>query len=384
MKIDKLISLVLLVLLLAFLHPELSILAQEKDVEESLDVDIEADRVFISPMISYQGRLVEDGLPVTGNRNMSFKLYETTGTIIIWSMPTTSVSVTNGLFNVNLGPFDQSTINDMDQELWLEINIGGTILPRQLLMGAPYAFTLVPGADISGDVSDAMLSTWNATGVGLAAHSENDYGLYGESVNEYGIVGVSSNDSGVMGESAAAHGVVGIGYGSGEPAAAIVASAEGSDGIALWTQSISTDSNIVARNYGLGPLFEGYGPEQSPTDPEFVIENTGNVKQSLNGYGLVKAGFVVFCDDTSSLLTSSFSNVFGVDPIAVDNSTSHGTGSCVVDVGFDLTGRFWSTTVPMPQASIPTCSHIGGELLQCNLTLYEGTPISGYIMVLIY
>lgn len=105
--------------------------------------------------ISYQGRLTDAaGNPINGTRNMIFRLYHAeTGSSAVWQETHNNVQVTNGLFNVVLGsitPLDEAQFHI---PLWLEIVVGGETLPRQPLYGAPYAFSLVPGAVIKGYIN---------------------------------------------------------------------------------------------------------------------------------------------------------------------------------------------------------------------------------------
>jgi hypothetical protein len=150
MKGKYCLSILLVVVLLLALNPENISMAQE---DPAGAIGIEGTRGFDPPLLSYQGRLLESGTPVTGNRTMTFKFfyYESGGTAL-WT-ETKSVMVTKGMFQTNLGdttPFSFATIIKMDQDLWLEVTVGGTTMPRQLMTGSPYAFSLVPGAHIHG------------------------------------------------------------------------------------------------------------------------------------------------------------------------------------------------------------------------------------------
>jgi hypothetical protein len=88
-------------------------------------------------LFSYQGQLLDgSGNPITGNRSITFRLYnDLTGGAECWS-ETQTVAIANGLFNVMLGA---STPIDAGGEcfagdLYLELEIGGqTLLPRELL-----------------------------------------------------------------------------------------------------------------------------------------------------------------------------------------------------------------------------------------------------------
>lgn len=147
--------------------------------------------------VNYQGVLTDaDGTPVSdGTYELTFRLYEQqSGGTPIWSQ-TRTVHTTDGLFNTILSvdpPLGVKAINN----IWLGVQVTGDpdeMTPRQRLTGAPYAFTLIPGAGISGtvhisDSPSAMLNVVNmGTGRGLAVRTEGlGAGVYGESKQGYG------------------------------------------------------------------------------------------------------------------------------------------------------------------------------------------------------
>jgi len=91
--------------------------------------------------ISWQGILQdEDGNNLTGNHNLTVKLYEAvTGDTALWTETHNAVAIDNGLVNLALGsitPFNFS----FDEQYWLEITIGeATPLPRIKLSSVPYS-----------------------------------------------------------------------------------------------------------------------------------------------------------------------------------------------------------------------------------------------------
>jgi hypothetical protein len=138
--------------------------------------------------MSYQGRLTDAvGNPINGTRNMTFKLYYAeSGGSAAWQETQNNVQVTNGLFNVALGsvtPLDEAIFHI---PLWLEVIVDGETLPRQALYGAPYAFSLVPGAVVKGYVNttetySSTLTVANfGTGQGLAVISVGGPAIYAQ------------------------------------------------------------------------------------------------------------------------------------------------------------------------------------------------------------
>ncbi|CAG0932276.1 hypothetical protein TFLX_02515 [Thermoflexales bacterium] len=126
----------------------------------------------VGASFTYQGRLKNAHGPVNGNCDFQFSLWDRSGTgtpptggIQIGAVETqTNVAVTDGLFNVVLnftGAFGPTAFQGDGR--WLQIAVrcpaGGvglyaTLSPRQPLWATPYAVSLMPGATISGSVSD--------------------------------------------------------------------------------------------------------------------------------------------------------------------------------------------------------------------------------------
>jgi len=148
--------------------------------------------------ISYQGRLTNPaGRALSGTYAMRFIIYNdpAVGTAL-WDSGNLSVTVEDGLFNVQLG-VDHADFDG--QALWLSIIVDGeTLSPRQEILPTPYALSVRPGADIVGDslgAADASLAGYApATGTALYADANGGVGLFGDSENNYGVWG-SSNRS---------------------------------------------------------------------------------------------------------------------------------------------------------------------------------------------
>lgn len=110
--------------------------------------------------IGYQGRLTDSaGNPINGNVSITFRLWTcascTTSVDKIFEK-TETINVVNGLFNYEIGSavVDAYNLDGLEpaqfaRPLWLELVVAGqTLTPRQKLLGAPYAMTLVGGAVI--------------------------------------------------------------------------------------------------------------------------------------------------------------------------------------------------------------------------------------------
>jgi hypothetical protein len=153
--------------------------------------------------MNYQGYLTDSsGNPLDGNYDMVFGLWDAnTGGTREWGNEThASVSVSNGLFSVVLGetvPLDPYT--DFDEQLYLEITVDGTTLPRQMLRAVPYAMGLTAGAQVIGatDLS-SQYALWveNTNGHGLYVNALGDdlYGIYNHDIT-YSADGYAGPDT---------------------------------------------------------------------------------------------------------------------------------------------------------------------------------------------
>ncbi|MDY6876911.1 MAG: hypothetical protein SWK90_12020 [Chloroflexota bacterium] len=173
-----------------------------------------------------QGRLTDDsGNPLNGTYTINFYLYDalTGGNLVCDDDQNNDVPVSNGLFTWEI--WGDCGSNDLTGlQLYLEIRVEGeTLSPRQPIYPVPYAFSLRPGAIISG-TSDGILTvrstgsgdsdafvayaggtgeavTASATeGVAVAAFSDDYLGLQAysyDTANDHpGIFGCSADSSG--------------------------------------------------------------------------------------------------------------------------------------------------------------------------------------------
>lgn len=194
-------------------HALMNLAPAEADREESGSAAIPGG------WISYQGKLLKNGLPWNGPINITFRLYTVSSGGAAWWTETQTVYVQNGLFSVLLGavnPLTTSAVNFQHQE-WLGIQPEGAsaeLTPRQPLTVAPYAMNLMPGATLvdSNPAGGYNYSLW--------VSSVNHEGFYAESDAGYGITGraTAADQVGVygrsMGNGNGAHGVKGISSGT--------------------------------------------------------------------------------------------------------------------------------------------------------------------------
>jgi hypothetical protein len=257
--------------------------AQEPE-EEGLGSQKVSAMSSISPVINYQGKLFEDGGPAEGARSMTFRLWDdASGGTAVWTEGPRSVTLWNGIFTTVLGETVALDVNAFDQALWLEIEVEGTTLPRQRLMGAPYALSLVPEADITGSIGSgqSLLFVNNGgSGYGLLGHSQSGHGVYARS------------------------------GGSGPDAAALYAWAMTADGVAIRAENSSSstaDATILVTNKGTGDLIQGFDGNVGDGD-EFRVGNDGSIQTQADSYLFVPGNTFVRNTDTDNIHWDSEAN----------------------------------------------------------------------------
>jgi hypothetical protein len=224
--------------------------------DESQPVD-EIDAV--QGAVPIQGRLTDaNGNPLTGSHNVTARIHDaSTGGTVLCS-DTDPVSVDNGLFNMYLDGSNGCTASDIDgKQLYLGITVGSDpeMTPRQGIYPVPYAWSLRPGAEISGTVNGAILhiENWNTNGRGLRSYAMATSG------ETYGVVGASRSSQGYGGyfyNTAAGDGVKGEGwfgvYGSGT-SAGVRGQSESGDGVyGLSTNGDGVGGATLAADHNYG------------------------------------------------------------------------------------------------------------------------------------
>jgi len=126
--------------------------------------------------INYQGYLTDSsGNPVDGNRNMTFKIYDAaSGGNIEWTEVHSSVTVSDGIFNIILGEGTALTTNILDGVRWLGVEIGsdGEMTPRQKLTSIAYAIRAkIAESAASGSIDSDALADNAVTAVKMADNS---------------------------------------------------------------------------------------------------------------------------------------------------------------------------------------------------------------------
>ena len=145
--------------------------------------------------IPIQGRLTNaSGVPENDDFNVTFNVYDADIAGTLLCDDTQIVSVKNGLFNTFIEGCTTGEING--QQLYLGIKVGDDdeMTPRQPLHPVPYAYSLVPGAQMRGNIpSWSMLrvsNEGNINSTALAGIAEADNGP------TTGVLGVSKSAEG--------------------------------------------------------------------------------------------------------------------------------------------------------------------------------------------
>ena len=132
--------------------------------------EVPADPDFVAGSIPYQGTLTDKGGdPVNGTVTMTFRLYASpTGGTALWE-ETQSIEVNNGLFNAFLGsltPISESTWEQPDLYLGVQIGSDNEMAPRELVSGLPVVEMALTVPDGSITSTKAALTHGDITGSG--------------------------------------------------------------------------------------------------------------------------------------------------------------------------------------------------------------------------
>jgi hypothetical protein len=195
--------------------------AQEPQPDRNADVPSSSDTPVYN-VIPIQGRLTDDGgNPIDGYRVITFSLYTTSWDAFPICQDDDSVFVDNGLFNAEMDWCDSSDIDGKRLYLGIQVEGDAEMTPRRAIYPVPYAFSLRPGAIISGSTSVAIVHIENhhESGRGLRAYAMSEtgtnYAVVGGSRSPDGYGGYFYNNGGGIGligktDATTSFGVVGV------------------------------------------------------------------------------------------------------------------------------------------------------------------------------
>ena len=149
-----------------------------------------------SNYIPLQGQLTDaSGTPLNGTYNVTFRLYDQSsgGTALCESAQ--SLNLENGLFSTYMYGAD-CHIDGRQLYLGVEVGTDGEMTPRQYIDNVPVAWTLRPGAVISGTLTNNALlhlENWGTDGRGLRSYAMSTSG------ENFAVVGASRSPDGFAG-----------------------------------------------------------------------------------------------------------------------------------------------------------------------------------------
>ena len=197
MNTKRFVTIFILVLgLLLILSVGLS--AAQEAQDESPPLEPPSVNSALEYKIPIQGRLTNaGGSPLNGDYNLTLRVYDvqTGGTPICDDSHLESVD--NGLFNTAIEGCTPKQIDGQQLYLGIEVENDGEMTPRQPLYPVPYAYSLVPGAMMRGNIpSWSMLRVFNegdTNSTALAGIAESKTGT------NTGVLGWSNSPDGTGG-----------------------------------------------------------------------------------------------------------------------------------------------------------------------------------------
>ena len=259
-----------------------------------------ANAMAIPRLVNYQGQLTSPtGTPLDTTVAMTFHIWPTpTGGVSVWTETHPAVSVTNGLFNVQLGSI--TTLTDLfSVNRWLGITIQDDpeMTPREQLLSVVHAYRVgtvdgASGGTISGNVNisgKANIGSGNVNSGSFAfVAGQNDTAS-----------GSFSTVSGGFGNSASGTDAT-VGGGSGNTASANSATASGGSGNSASgiASCIPGGANNICSGVG---SFTCGNNAHSIGDSSFVF-NDGRYGGNIGGQA---RRFIVIASDGSFIHTNS-------------------------------------------------------------------------------
>ena len=256
----------------------------------------------VSSTFTYQGVLEENGVPVSGNRDMTFQLYSDAACSASVGAPTVStVPVQDGLFTIELTA-SQDDLNG--QALWLGSEVNSVSVGCQAIAAAPYALGLRPGATINGAITGgAVLFVGNSDSegagvLGLAGSGSTAdlhplgsfYRAGGEFAGPNGVLGAASDDNtdgyGVTGLTAGTSGRGVYGKASSETGHSygVYGQSASSSGYGLYGRADSA-TGITYGVYGTSYSNEGHGVFGHAASLSGTTYGVQGTSYSPDGYG---------------------------------------------------------------------------------------------------
>jgi hypothetical protein len=296
-------------------------------------------RAQTSSAFTYQGRVANNGAPVTGTATIQLSLWKDafSGNVAdrIGNVQTlNNVSVSNGVFTVIANSLLEFGTNPFNGEArWLQVAVNGqAVTPRQQILSTPYASGLSAGGGARNNSSGT--TTFAFTNLSTSTTTNGASALLVQRGNPSAIDLASyfpaalrvdtANVNGLVSTNSAANAYSIFGFASGSNASAVVARATGTVSRALLaevTNDSSTGLQVTAAGFGSdGILVSTSGLESKGIQTTTAGGQSTALSGSSTGPNSIGAAGSAFGDFSTGIV--AFAN--GVDSKALYSSISGG------------------------------------------------------------
>ncbi|MDE2490834.1 MAG: hypothetical protein KGM24_08295 [Elusimicrobia bacterium] len=316
--------------------------------------------------IDYQGRLDDNGVPVTGTQKMVFRVYDaSTGGTLIWTSPAQFVDVSIGLFNAVVPVPITALVGGGARYMEVEIN-GTTMSPRELLNSVPYAL-IAKSIEGTIEVSTAGLSilpNGSATTPSLTISSTTGGVGIGAAVPAPGSVFSVGASTLVV-----ANGSVGVGTASPDPGSALDVGGQAQFGSGATKSTFTATGNLLVP----GRIGAAVSAPLSALDvggAGLAVGAYGGVNAAPSDGLIVSGGVGVGTPTPATPLDVEGASQFGTAP---NKSTFTATGSLQVPGSLEAGGATGTTNNldVLGQAAIGTYAGV-------NAAPSDGLIVSGW------
>lgn len=309
----------------------------------------------VNHAFGYQGVLEENGNPVTGVRDMVFRLYVEEGCVTQagYDFIKNGVPVKEGLFSVELN-WDHFELEHLwtfvGRTLWLQVQVEDTVMGCQEILPVLYAHTLVPGARIVGDqalyvrgqTSGITAETNTGSAVRGVAQFGGTAGHFSASNDGTAVYAESNLGTGIRAESDSSYAVAASSY---DERAAIYGRGNHADsyGGYFWN-SVQDSSGLYAvsgagigADIVMGGLYGVLSSEAANSSSDIHLRSHDNVHVYLDYDGDEIGSLSVLNDASQSVLWVNESG-----DASVLGNLSKGSGSFRIDHPLDPENRYLS------------------------------------------
>ena len=317
--------------------------------------------------ITYQGRLLYNGNPVTSATSIVFRLYQiSSGGSAVWTETHGSVTPdSNGIYTVVLG--ETVAVPDDYDVLWLELAVAGsTLSPRKQLTSAPFVLR-------AGTLADLYVT--GNVGIGIAAPA----GKLEVST------GGSGGQQGSFGDDIAGSQWISVGYRSLAGKAALFGhtSSSGIAWMGLAGDSVDNGQGLIVKqggNVGIGTTIPGAKLEiASGVSTHMILDtsegagnNTIRFTKNSTGQGRIgyddASGFNLWNSNDNKLVTVTNSGLVGIGTSEPD-TLFHVNGNAHFSAGIGI-----GSEGPDPNTTFKVVGHYGTKLIEAFDDNAMGTP----------